>query len=86
MKMKKEKIVLGMSGGVDSSVAAVLLQNKGFEVHGVFMKNWDDKNAICSAEDDYADASSVCNQLNIPLKKNKLNKRKKRPCFFSVFR
>ena len=67
--MKKEKIVLGMSGGVDSSVAAVLLQNKGFEVYGVFMKNWDDKNAICSAEDDYADALSVCNQLNIPLKK-----------------
>ena len=47
--MKKEKIALGMSGGVDSSVAAVLLQNKGFEVYGVFMKNWDDKNAICSA-------------------------------------
>ena len=57
--MKKEKIVLGISGGVDSSVAAVLLQNKGFEVYGVFMKNWDDKNAICSAEDDYADALSV---------------------------
>ena len=52
--MKKEKIVLGMSGGVDSSVAAFLLQNKGFEVHGIFMKNWDDKNAICNAEDDYA--------------------------------
>ena len=67
--MKKEKIVLGMSGGVDSSVAAILLQKKGFEVYGVFMKNWDDKNAICNAEDDYADAASVCNQLNIPLKK-----------------
>ena len=67
--MKKEKIVLGMSGGVDSSVAAILLQKKGFEVYGVFMKNWDDKNAICNAEDDYADAVSVCNQLNIPLKK-----------------
>ena len=36
--MKKEKIVLGMSGGVDSSVAAFLLQNKGFEVHGIFIK------------------------------------------------
>ena len=67
--MKKEKIVLGMSGGVDSSVAAILLQKKGFEVYGIFMKNWDDKNAICNAEDDYADAVSVCNQLNIPLKK-----------------
>ena len=79
--MKKEKIVLGMSGGVDSSVAAVLLQKKGFEVYGVFMKNWDDKNAICSAEDDYADASSVCNQLNIPLKKINYTKEYKERVF-----
>ena len=69
MDMKKEKIVLGMSGGVDSSVAAVLLKKDGYEVHGVFMKNWDDKHAICSAEDDYADALSVCKKLDIPLKK-----------------
>ena len=69
MIMKKGKIVLGMSGGVDSSVAAVLLQKDGYDVHGVFMKNWDDKHAICSAEDDYADALSVCKKLNIPLKK-----------------
>ena len=79
--MKKEKIVLGMSGGVDSSVAAVLLQNKGFEVYGVFMKNWDDKNAICSAEDDYGDALSVCNQLNIPLKKINYTKEYKERVF-----
>ncbi len=79
--MKKEKIVLGMSGGVDSSVAAVLLQNKGFEVHGVFMKNWDDENAICSAEDDYADALSVCNQLQIPLKKINYTKEYKERVF-----
>jgi tRNA-specific 2-thiouridylase len=67
--MKKEKIVLGISGGVDSSVAAVLLQQDGYDVRGVFMKNWDDKHAICSAEDDYADALSVCKKLNISLKK-----------------
>lgn len=67
--MKKEKIVLGISGGVDSSVAALLLQKDGYDVHGVFMKNWDDKHAICSAEDDYADALSVCKKLDIPLKK-----------------
>ena len=67
--MKKEKIVLGISGGVDSSVAALLLQKSGYDVYGVFMKNWDDKHAICSAEDDYADAISVCKKLNIPLKK-----------------
>ncbi len=67
--MKKEKIVLGISGGVDSSVAALLLQKDGYDVHGVFMKNWDDKHAICSAEDDYADAVSVCKKLDISLKK-----------------
>jgi tRNA-uridine 2-sulfurtransferase len=67
--MKKEKIVLGISGGVDSSVAALLLKKDGYDVYGVFMKNWDDKHAICSAEDDYADALSVCKKLNIPLKK-----------------
>ena len=79
--MKKEKIVLGMSGGVDSSVAAFLLQNKGFDVHGVFMKNWDDKNAICNAEDDYADALNVCNQLNISLKKINYTKEYKERVF-----
>ena len=79
--MKKEKIVLGMSGGVDSSVAAFLLQNKGFEVHGIFMKNWDDKNAICNAEDDYADALNVCNQLNISLKKINYTKEYKERVF-----
>mgnify|MGYP001272548833 CR=1 FL=1 len=79
--MKKEKIVLGMSGGVDSSVAALLLKKKGFEVCGVFMKNWDDENAICSAEDDYADALSVCNQLKISLKKINYTKEYKERVF-----
>ena len=79
--MKKEKIVLGMSGGVDSSVAAFLLQKRGFEVHGVFMKNWDDENAICNSEDDYADALSVCSQLHIPLKKINYTKEYKERVF-----
>lgn len=79
--MKKEKIVLGISGGVDSSVAALLLQQKGYEVHGIFMKNWDDKNAICSAEDDYADAASVCATLNIPLTKINYTKEYKERVF-----
>ncbi len=69
IKMKKIKVVLGMSGGVDSSAAAILLQKNNYEVHGVFMQNWDDKDAICSAEDDFVDALSVANQLKIPLTK-----------------
>ncbi len=65
---KKKRVVVGMSGGVDSSVAAYLLKKQGYEVIGVFMKNWDDKNddGVCTATEDYEDVKSVCDQLNIP--------------------
>ncbi len=63
------KIIIGMSGGVDSSVAALLLQRQGWEVEGLFMKNWeeDDTEQHCSAAEDLADAQKVADQLNIPL-------------------
>jgi tRNA-specific 2-thiouridylase len=63
------RVIVGMSGGVDSSVAAWLLQNQGYEVEGLFMKNWDkdDSDEFCPAAQDLADAQSVCNQLRIPL-------------------
>lgn len=60
----KKRVVLGMSGGVDSSVAAVLLQKEGYEVVAVFMRNWAD-DGICTAADDYMDVAKVCSQLNI---------------------
>lgn len=62
-----KKVVLGMSGGVDSSVAAYLLKEKGYEVIGVFMKNWEEKdeNGFCMAEKDYEDVAKVANQLGI---------------------
>ncbi len=62
------RIVVGMSGGVDSSVAALLLKEAGHEVIGVFMKNWDEKdaNGVCTAETDYADVRQVCDHLDIP--------------------
>ncbi len=64
-----KKVIIGMSGGVDSSVAAWLLIEQGFEVEGLFMKNWehDDKPGYCAAADDLADAKAVCEQLHIPL-------------------
>jgi len=75
-----EKVVVGMSGGVDSSVAAYLLQKEGYEVIGLFMRNWDStinndiegnptygKEDICPQEADYNDALIVCNQLGIKL-------------------
>jgi tRNA-specific 2-thiouridylase len=64
-----EKVIVGMSGGVDSSVAALLLQQQGYIVEGLFMKNWeeDDTADHCSAEEDLADAQSICDQLGIPL-------------------
>ena len=65
--MKKKKVVLGMSGGVDSSVAAILLKEQGYEVIGVFMKNWEEKdeNGVCMAEEDYKDVIAVAEQLGI---------------------
>lgn len=75
------KVVVGMSGGVDSSVAAILLKNQGYEVIGLFMRNWDAgvnndilgnptlNNNICPQEQDYNDALAVCNKIGIPLKR-----------------
>ena len=75
------KVVVGMSGGVDSSVAAILLKNQGYEVIGLFMRNWDstinndflgnpnDLNDICPQEKDYNDALKVCEKIGIPLKR-----------------
>lgn len=63
-----EKVILGMSGGVDSSVSALLLKEAGYEVIGLFMKNWSDDSPSgpCTAEEDASDARRVCNQLDIP--------------------
>ncbi len=65
---KDTRVVAGMSGGVDSSVAALLLKEQDYEVIGVFMKNWDDSDeyGVCTATEDYEDVMRVCNQLNIP--------------------
>ncbi|HHY18950.1 MAG TPA: tRNA 2-thiouridine(34) synthase MnmA [Firmicutes bacterium] len=65
---KKPRVVVGMSGGVDSSVAALLLKQEGYEVIGVFMKNWDetDPNGVCTAQDDYDDVRRVCDKIDIP--------------------
>ncbi len=72
-------VVIGMSGGVDSSVAAILLKEQGYNVIGLFMRNWDStinndylgnpdiNNDICPQEKDYNDALNVCNKIGIPL-------------------
>lgn len=63
-----ERIVVGMSGGVDSSVAALLLKQQGYEVIGVFMKNWDeqDENGVCTSTADWEDVQDVCQKIGIP--------------------
>lgn len=70
-------VVLGMSGGVDSSVCAKLLLDKGYKVIGLFMRNWDsfvnndilgnNNNDVCTSEEDWKDAQSVAKQLNIEI-------------------
>ncbi len=64
----KKRVIVGMSGGVDSSVAAYLLQCEGYDVHGLFMVNWEeDEDGYCTAAADYRDAVAVCDRLDIPL-------------------
>ncbi len=66
---QKTRVVIGMSGGVDSSVAAWKLLREGYHVEGLFMKNWeeDDTEEYCTAAEDLRDAQAVCDQLGIPL-------------------
>ena len=62
------RVVVGLSGGVDSSVAAMLLQRDGYDVHGLFMNNWEeDEDGYCTNARDFQDARAVCDRLNIPL-------------------
>jgi len=65
--MSTPQIVIGMSGGVDSSMAALLLQQQGIKIAGLFMRNWNDEgDSTCRAEEDRRDAVAVCGQLGIP--------------------
>jgi len=67
--MAKQKVVIGMSGGVDSSVAAWMLKEQGYEVIGLFMKNWedDDDSEYCSARQDWLDAASVADVVGVDI-------------------
>ncbi len=65
--MRDPLVIVGMSGGVDSAVAALLLRDAGYAVQGLFMANWDDEDGYCTTASDFQDARRSCAELNIPL-------------------
>jgi tRNA-specific 2-thiouridylase len=68
MNSNDKTVVVGMSGGVDSSVAALLLREQGYRVIGMFMKNWEEKDesGVCTSAEDYRDVERVCDKIGIP--------------------
>ena len=64
--LKGKRVVLGLSGGVDSAVAAILLRDQGAEVSALHMTNWEDDDGYCTAAEDLQDARHVCEQVGIP--------------------
>jgi tRNA-specific 2-thiouridylase len=66
-RVANKRVILGLSGGVDSAVAAVLLKEAGADVHALHMTNWEDDDGYCTAAEDLQDARRVCEQLDIPL-------------------
>ncbi len=65
--LENRRVILGLSGGVDSAVAAVRLIEAGADVHALHMTNWEDEDGYCTAAEDLQDARKVCEQLGIPL-------------------
>ena len=65
--IKGKKVILGLSGGVDSAVAAILLKQQGADVHALHMTNWEDDDGYCTSAEDLQDARQVCEQLRITL-------------------
>jgi len=65
--MSRERVIVGMSGGVDSAVAALLLRDAGHDVHGLYMSNWEDQDNYCTDAQDYQDARATARELGIVL-------------------
>lgn len=67
LEVRGKRVIIGLSGGVDSAVAALLLQQRGADVHALHMTNWEDDDGYCTAAEDLQDARQACDDLQIPL-------------------
>lgn len=84
--METKTVVVGLSGGVDSAVSAYLLKKQGYEVIGLFMKNWedDDDSEYCSSRQDLIDATAVADVIGIDIEARELCQRVQGPRFCGI--
>ncbi|SVC44922.1 uncharacterized protein METZ01_LOCUS297776, partial [marine metagenome] len=80
------RVILGLSGGVDSAVSAILLKEQGADIHALHMTNWEDDDGYCTAAADLQDARNICEKLGVPLHQANFTKEYRNQVFENFLR